>query len=417
MGIEKKVELYIERICKRVRNKDVHAQIALEIQDHLLSLKEEGMSRGLSEEEAIDYALTHLGDAEALGDQLNKTHKAPLDVKTILPVLAASLFGLVVMYYLQFHSTISALNEMSVFNKSLVFYIIGLLIMLTLYTFDYRKLLTYSKYVYVGTVLLLLLTVITGDKVDGVPFLNLGIAHVNVTEVAPFLLIISFAGIFHSWKWRSTRSLWFGVGMISIPIALLSTTGALATTFISILVCTAIMHASGAGLKQVITFATVSTIWPVVHLISHAQTHTMVSPYADLPFKQADLIGSTLQTAPSLMSEVHTDFILAYTIYSFGWLAAIAVSGTIVYFIYRAFTISSSVNNAFGKLLVVGLATTFTAQFTVSILANMGLSALPGVSVPFISFGGSHIIIEMLAAGLLLSIYRRRNTVDLVVAN
>ncbi|WGG44782.1 FtsW/RodA/SpoVE family cell cycle protein [Rossellomorea sp. DA94] len=416
MGIEKKIDSYIERICKRVRNKDVHAQITFEIQDHLLSLKEEAMSRGLSEEEAIDYALTHLGDADVVGEQLDKTHKAPLDVKTILPVMAASLFGLLIMYYLQFHSTIADLNEMSVFNKSLVFYIIGLLIMLALYTFDYRKLLTYSKYVYAGTVLLLLLTVITGDRVDGVPFLNLGIAHVNVTEVTPYLLIISFAGIFHSWNWKSTRSLWFGVGMISIPIALLSTTGALATTFISILVCTAIMHASSAALKQVITFAAVSTIWPIVHLFMHAQ-HTRISPYAHLPFKDADLIGNTLKTAPSFMSEVHTDFILAYTIYSFGWLAAIAVSGTIVYFIYRAFTLSRSVNNAFGKLLVVGLAATFTAQFTVSILANMGLSALPGVSVPFISFGGSHIIFEMLAVGLLLSIYRRRNTVDLVVAN
>src|SRR5687768_6094359 len=112
MGIDKKFEVYIARMCKRIRNKDIHENIKLEIGDHLQELKEDAMRRGLSEEEAVNEALAHIGDEKILGKQLNKTHKAPLDVLTFLPVLAISLLGLLVMYYLQFDSTITALHEM-----------------------------------------------------------------------------------------------------------------------------------------------------------------------------------------------------------------------------------------------------------------------------------------------------------------
>ncbi|WP_299739062.1 FtsW/RodA/SpoVE family cell cycle protein [uncultured Rossellomorea sp.] len=412
MGIEKKFEVYIEKLCKRIRNKDVHASIKLEINDHLHALKEDAMRRGLSEEEATDQALNHMGDAEVLGKQLNKAHKAPMDVKTILPVLAASLFGLLVMYYLQFHSAITELHEMNVFNKSLVFYLIGLLLMLSLFTFDYRRLLKYSIHFYVGTILILLLTVLIGVRVDGVPYLNVGVASINFTEITPFLLVISFAGIFHSWNWKENQKSWYGIGILSIPIILLATTEAFAATFISIFVCTVIMHVSRANLKQAITFSTVAAIWPIVHLFVQAQTYTLTSPYADLKLGDADFIGKTLYVTPRFISEVHTDFIFAYTIYSFGWLAATIAFGLIGYFICRISSTAKSVNHVYGKLLIIGFAATFTAQLILSILTNLGLSVLPGVAMPFMSFGGSHILLEMTAVGLILSIYRRRKTVD-----
>ncbi|WP_369290139.1 FtsW/RodA/SpoVE family cell cycle protein [Anaerobacillus sp. 1_MG-2023] len=68
--------------------------------------------------------------------------------------------------------------------------------------------------------------------------------------------------------------------------------------------------------------------------------------------------------------------------------------------------------HSYGRLLTIGLATTFSVQFILSILINLGLSGVPTAAMPFMSFGGFHILLEMTAVGLLLSIYRRRNTVD-----
>ncbi|MGX1194965.1 FtsW/RodA/SpoVE family cell cycle protein [Metabacillus sp. SLBN-84] len=414
MGLDTKFEIYIRELCKRIKNKDVHAHIKLEINDHLHTLKEEAISTGLSEEEAIDQALARMGDAEVLGKQLNKTHKAPMDVKTLLPVLTASLFGLLVMYYLQFHSAFTDLQELKVFNKSLGFYLLGVVLMLSIFMFDYRRLMKYSKHFYAATIVILLLTVLIGVRVDNVPFLNVGFATINFTEITPFLLVIAFAGIFHSWDWNDNRKSWLGIGMMSIPISLMATTGAFAATIISIIVCAAIMRTSRSSLKQTITFTVVASIWPIWNLLSLSQINPMVSSYSDFKVGEAYFIGRALQVTPSFISEVHTDFILAYIIYSFGWLAAITAITLVIFFIYRISITAKSVNSPYGKLLITGLAAVFSAQFILSLLTNLGLSPLTGVSVPFMSYGGSHLLLEMISAGLILSIYRRRKAKETV---
>ncbi|MGV2941517.1 FtsW/RodA/SpoVE family cell cycle protein [Mesobacillus sp. LC4] len=414
MGLDNKFDMYIRDLCKLIKNKDVHAHIKLEINDHLHTLKEEAMSTGLSEEEAIDQALARMGDAVVLGKQLNKTHKAPMDVKMLLPVLTASLFGLLVMYYLQFHSAFTELQELKVFNKSLSFYSVGVVLMLSLFMFDYRRLMKYSKHFYAATILILLLTVLIGVRVDDVPFLNVGFATINFTEITPFLLVIAFSGMFHSWDWKDNRKSWFGLGIISIPILLMATTGAFAATIISIIVSAVIMHTSRSSLKQTITFAVVASLWPIWNLLSLSQRYSMVSSYTDLKIGEAYFVGSTLQVTPSFISEVHTDFILAYIIYSFGWLAAITALALVIFFICRISITAKSVNPPYGKLLITGFAAVFSAQFILSLLTNLGLSPLTGVPVPFMSYGGSHLLLEMISAGLILSVYRRRKTKETV---
>ncbi|KZE64282.1 hypothetical protein AWM68_14425 [Fictibacillus phosphorivorans] len=408
MGLEDKFEMYISDLCKRIKNKDVHAHIKLEIHDHLHTLKEEFMSTGLSEEEAIDQALARMGDVGVLGKQLNKTHKAPMDVKTLLSVLTASLFGLLVMYYLQFHSAFTELQEMKIFNKSLVYYLLGVVLMLSLFMIDYRRLMKYSKYIYAATILILLLTVLIGVRVDDVPFLNVGFATINFTEITPFLLVVTFAGMFHSWDWNDNQKSWFGIGIMSIPILLMATTGAFAATIISIIVCAAIMHTSSSNLKQTITFTVVASIWPIWNLLSLSQSYT------DFKIGEAYLIGSALQVSPSFISEVHTDLILAYIIYSFGWLAALIALALVIFFICRILITAKSVNHPYGKLLITGLAAVFSAQFILSLLTNLSLSPLTGVPVPFMSYGGSHLLLEMISVGLILSVYRRRKNKEAV---
>ncbi|WP_262371975.1 FtsW/RodA/SpoVE family cell cycle protein [Rossellomorea aquimaris] len=201
---------------------------------------------------------------------------------------------------------------------------------------------------------------------------------------------------------------------MSIPISLMATTGAFAATIISIIVCATIMHTSRSSLKQTITLAVVASIWPIWNLLSLSQIYSMVSSYKALKIGEAYFIGSALQVSPSFISEVHTDFILAYIIYSFGWLAAITAITLVIFFIYRISITAKSVNSPYGKLLITGLAAVFSAQFILSLLTNLGLSPLTGVSVPFMSYGGSHLLLEMISAGLILSVYRRRRTKETV---
>lgn len=410
MRLEHDFEVYIKELCKKIRNKDVHASLKLEISDHLQTLKEEGLLAGLSEKEAIAQALSRMGDVNVLGKQLNKTHKAPMDIKTIFPVMIASLFGLIVMYYLQFHSTFAALQDMEVFSKSLLFYLVGILLMLSLSRFDYRKLLKFSKPLYVGTVFILLITVLFGVRVDGIPFLILGFANVNFIEITPFLLVISFAGIFHSWNWNDSRKSWLGVGILALPVLVLLTTSAIATSIICIIACTAIMLSSRASMKQTVAFTATTFIWPIFNLWTLSQNGTLIDAGYIKNLGTSHFIGSSLQLTPNLISEVHTDFIFTYIVYSFGWLAAVIALVLLLFFICRIWSTAKGIHFNYGKMLVIGLAVTFASQFILSILTNLGLSSSLGVAMPFMSFGGSHILLEMIALGLILSIFRRRKT-------
>lgn len=426
MGIDKNnnIEEYINTVCTLVKNKDVHPDIKLELKDHLESLKEEAMQAGLSEDEAIDKAIAHMGDAEVVGKQLNKAHKAKLDLKILIPVLSISLFGLLIMYFIQTNSVVAEAKNIKLFQQSLVYYFIGTVLMIGIYIFDYRKLLKYSKHIYIGTIIIIISTILFGVRINGTSYLNIGFTNINFTGISPFFLVIAFAGIFESWDWATSFKFVLGIVIMFIPIMLLSTSS-LSIAFICIVLCITIMITSKAKLKHVIISIAAVTIVPYFYIIVEPyrskRLFTFLNPNSDpqgsgwlyiqlhKTLGSAGFLGNGFNLIPISIPEVHTDFIFAYIVYSFGWLAAIATIIFIAFFIIRMMNTARLTKYSYGKLLVIGFTGAFSTQFILSITTNLGLSPLFGVAMPFMSFGGSNIITDMISVGLILSVYRRRN--------
>ncbi|MFP3812436.1 FtsW/RodA/SpoVE family cell cycle protein [Bacillus sp. SIMBA_005] len=407
MGLEKKFEKYMKNVCKRVKNKDVHSEIKLELMDHLYTLKEEAMNAGMSEEEAVDQALEQIGEAAILGAQLHETHKTQMDFKMIFLVLAACSFGLLVMYFLQFHSGFTNLQDMNIFYKSLTYYLVGLVLMFVLFSFDYRRLLSYSWHLYIGTLGMVLLTMIFGIRVNGVLFLRLSDISINLTEVVPFLVTVSLAGIFHSWNWENGFKAWLGVGLMALPVMLISTIGFLPATVICFVMCLTMMYVSSARLRQIIPLAAAGGLYLMFELFFHLQAGRHL-------YTVHEFSPNGLHVIPSAMSEVHTDWMFTYVIFSFGWLAGAVVLMLFVIFIYRLFHTTKRVKMAYGKMLMTGFAAVFAAKLILSIANNFGLLLFSGLAMPFMSYGGSHILLELMAVGMILSIYRRRKMGDVV---
>jgi hypothetical protein len=103
MGVQEdsKIKQYITTVCSLVKNKDIHHDIKLELEDHLETLREEFIAAGASEEEASAKAITHMGKASIVGHQLNAAHKVKPDLKILIPVIAFSVLGLLAMYIIQ----------------------------------------------------------------------------------------------------------------------------------------------------------------------------------------------------------------------------------------------------------------------------------------------------------------------------
>lgn len=106
------------------------------------------------------------------------------------------------------------------------------------------------------------------------------------------------------------------------------------------------------------------------------------------------------------LPEQHTDFIFATLVEEGGCLAGLVVLLLFLAFTWRGLTIALKVNDYFGSLLASGLTLMVSVQALVNIAVALGLMPVTGISLPFISYGGTSLVISLAAVGVLLNISR-----------
>ena len=105
----------------------------------------------------------------------------------------------------------------------------------------------------------------------------------------------------------------------------------------------------------------------------------------------------------------HTDFIFAVLGEEFGFLGAAAVTILFMLFIWRGLHIARNTSNLFGSLLTIGITTLIGLQAFINIGVVTGLLPTKGITLPFISYGGSSIVLSLVSVGILLNISRYIN--------
>lgn len=117
--------------------------------------------------------------------------------------------------------------------------------------------------------------------------------------------------------------------------------------------------------------------------------------------------GGSIQKL-SYLPECHTDFIFAVIAEELGFIGCILIIGLFFTFMQRGFVIAARCPDMYGKLLAVGL--TFSITFQALMNMSVASSFLPttGVPLPFISYGGSSLIVSMIMVGILLNISKKR---------
>jgi len=102
----------------------------------------------------------------------------------------------------------------------------------------------------------------------------------------------------------------------------------------------------------------------------------------------------------------HTDGIFAILGEELGLIGCLAVIGLFAFLAYRGFRVALASPDAFGTVLAAGLTCSLIFQALINIAVVTALAPVTGVPLPFISFGGSSLVVSMMAIGLLLSISR-----------
>ncbi|MDQ7086063.1 MAG: FtsW/RodA/SpoVE family cell cycle protein [Sulfurovum sp.] len=104
------------------------------------------------------------------------------------------------------------------------------------------------------------------------------------------------------------------------------------------------------------------------------------------------------------LSEVHTDFILAGISEELGFVGLCLVTFTILLIVFRIFKIASKVENPMEYLFSIGVGLLISASFILNAYGISGITPIKGIAVPFLSYGGSHIIASCIAIGMVLMI-------------
>jgi rod shape determining protein RodA len=123
-------------------------------------------------------------------------------------------------------------------------------------------------------------------------------------------------------------------------------------------------------------------------------------------FGRGYLQGS--QTNLDYVPEQHTDFIFTVIGEEFGFIGSAAVLALFALLLWRAIRIASLSKDAFGTYLATGVASMFAIQIFVNIGMVIGIMPITGIPLPFLSYGGTAMMVNFVAIGILLNVHMRR---------
>lgn len=318
------------------------------------------------------------------------------------------------------------------------FAIFGLIALFAMTLIDYRLLASVSNWLYVLMVILLLGVVFFGTEGDAGArrWLNVGIL-IQPSEICKILLIITLSDFFakNYKEMDDIRTVFKSLVHIGVIAGLVFVQPDLGTTIVFMVIWAVITWAAGFRLKHIAMFAMAGIILMPISL-------TQLQPYQLeritnflFPAAEGDLearfgsqynieqalisIGSGgvvgkgyttgSQNAGRFLRVRHTDFIFSVIAHEFGFIGSIGTMALIALVIFRILEGAATASDPLGAMICYGVAAMIFFQTMVSIGMNLNLMPVTGLTLPFVSSGGTSLLFTMVGVGLAQSVIVRRS--------
>ena len=345
----------------------------------------------------------------------------------VLVTLALVAFGLVMVYSAT--SAAAALGEsdpMTYLKRQSIYALLGVALMIGAYRFDNRRLQKLAPPLVVASLALCVALLVVAPEVNGARrWFFLGPASFQPSELAKLSLLIAAAAyIARKGAPRTLGELWRPLGLItSVFAGLFLLQPDLGTTITLLLMLAGMLVVAGvpgrtlavAGILAV--SAALAAIW--VEPYRRERVFSFLDPWADpthTGFQTVQAIigmGSGGLTGEGLgqgvqkinyLPEAHTDMILAIIGEELGLIGTTAVIAAFAAFAFAGFTVALRARDPFAKLLAAGITSLVCGQAAVNLSAVLGIAPLTGIPLPFVSYGGSSLIVLLACVGILLNI-------------
>ena len=119
-----------------------------------------------------------------------------------------------------------------------------------------------------------------------------------------------------------------------------------------------------------------------------------------------------IQTQLGYIPAKHTDFIFSVAGEELGFIGTFLIVGLLFFIVLRCFYVAANARNSLGRYIAVGVGCMFLAQAFENIGMTIGIMPVTGITLPFLSYGGSSILTNMLAIGLVLNVHLKRKPLN-----
>jgi cell division protein FtsW len=311
----------------------------------------------------------------------------------------------------------------------------GLLGMFALMKLDYHRLREPAVvYTVLCVVLLLLVGTFFLDKSHATHrWIRIGPAGIQPSELAKLSAILYLAW-FLDLRRRGASSLEFrkedlmqtilpAVTPILVCVALIVLQPDLGTSVHIVLIMTAILFAAGLSWKWLVvgSAAALPVLFVLITHVSYRQARIMafLHPESDPQGAGFQLLQSLIAvgsggfTGVGLMEskqklfylpEAHTDFIYAVICEELGFIGATIVIALFAAYAWRGLHATFNAPDGFGRMLALGATTMVLFQALINFAVVLGMMPTKGIPLPFVSYGGSSLLVMLLATGVLLNI-------------
>lgn len=355
---------------------------------------------------------------------------AHIDWSVLLSALAISLLGL---------ATMRSFSAQNIFFDRQIIWIalsVGVFFVASLFDYSFLRRTQVLSALYIGVLVLLALVLGFGALVKGAQNrFNLGVfslqpsdpgkiiliallakyfarRHVEIADIRHILVSGAYAFVLFALVFVQP-DLGSGIIIFSIWLGLVLVAGISWKHLLALLVALALIFTAAWSLilhpyqkQRILTF---------LNPLENVQTTGYNAYQSTIAVGSGELMGKGIgygtQSKLRFLPEFQTDFIFAAFAEEWGFLGVALLFGLFAIVIIRVLVIAAHGIDNFDMLFAVGIAVFFTAQFIVHVGMNMGLMPITGTTLPLMSYGGSHLLTEYGALGVLMGMRRHARPV------
>lgn len=367
--------------------------------------------------------------------RIKKPDMKSIDYILLCAILILLVIGTVMIYsassYYGLYSTKSQSVEFF-FLRHVIWLVIGIVAMFVTMSIDYHKYKKIMPFIIILSIALLVLVLFIGPNVNGARrWFQVGGVSVQPSELAKYVVVVHLAFLIERRKAQTRLKGFFAEVFIYLLFAgffaaLVLAEKNLSITAVIMMAAFIIIFVSGADISKMLWMGLAGIGIGALAIRYEPYRLQRVTAFMN-PFK--DPTGKSFQIVQSLYSigsggffglgfgnsrqkalflpESHTDFIFSITAEELGIIGCTFIILLFIIIVLKAAIIARNAKDESGRLMAVGIASVISIQAIINIAVVTSSMPVTGVPMPLISYGGTSLVFNLLALGILLNISRQ----------